>query len=111
MVRCEAPAHTGAGGKSAQHRTSWGGLPWASAGGAVDHAEQRADGHGATDGQPGFELFEAPVVHADLASAAAFAAAHEDRPAAAVEIELVEVERFLDAQPSAPQDDDQRASA
>src|SRR4051812_23237136 len=64
-------------------------------------------GMGATDGQPGLELFEAPVVHADLAAAAAFATAHENRAAATVEIELVEIERFLNAQTGAPKDDDQ----
>src|SRR3954451_3587820 len=103
--------NAGAGGESAQHGARRCGLPGAPAGGAVDDAEQGSDGHGAADGQPGFELFEARVVHADLASAAAFATAHEDRPAAAVKIELVETERFLNTQPSAPEDDDQRASA
>src|SRR3954452_19129962 len=61
------------------------------------------------DSQPGFELLEAPVVHADLATAPAFAAPDQHGPAAAVEIELVEVQRLLDAQPGAPEDNDQRA--
>src|SRR4051812_12366813 len=63
----------------------------------------------ASDGQPGFELFEAPVVHPDFTAAAAFAAPDQDRATAAVEIELGEIERFLDAKPGAPEDNDQRA--
>src|SRR3954454_14697485 len=77
--------------------------------GAVDHAEQGADGHGPADGQPAFELLKAPVVHANLATAAAFAAPDQYGPAAAVEIELVEVQGLLDAQSGAPEDNDQRA--
>src|SRR4051794_19497243 len=111
LVRGKAPAYAGAGGESAQHRASWCGLPRAPARGAVDDAEQGSDGHRAADGQPGFELFQAPVVHPDLAAASAFAAAHEDRSAAAFKIEFVEIERLLDAQSGAPEDDDQRASA
>src|SRR4051812_7439598 len=60
-----------------------GGLPGAPTGGAVDDAEQRADGHGPADGQPALELLKAPVVHADLATAAAFAAPDQYGPAAA----------------------------
>jgi hypothetical protein len=85
------------------------GLPRTPARRAVDDAEEWADGHGAAHGHPWFELFEPPIVHADLAPAAAFAAADEDRAAAAVEVELVEVQRFLDAQSGAPEDDNQRA--
>jgi hypothetical protein len=111
LVRGEAPAYASAGGESAQHGAGWGGLPASSAGEAVDHAEQGSDGHGAADSQPGFELFEAPVVHPDLAAPAAFPAANENGAPATVAIELVEVERFLDAQSGAPEDDDQRTGA
>jgi len=111
LVRREASADTGAGGESAQHGARRSGVPGTPAGGAVDDAEQRADGHGAADGQPGFELFEAPVVHADFPAPAALAVTHEDRAAAAVEDELGEIERFLDAQAGAPEDDDQRTGA
>src|SRR4051794_15264352 len=110
-MRGEAPTYPGARGESSQHRARWSGLPWPSAGGAVDDAEQGSDGHGAADVRPGFELLEAPVVHADLTASAALASAHQDRAAAAVEIELIEIERVLDAQPRAPEDADQRASA
>jgi hypothetical protein len=50
-------------------------------------------------------LPEAPVVYAHLAPTAAFAAAHEDRAAAAVQIQFVDIERFLDAQVGAPEND------
>jgi hypothetical protein len=39
----------------------------------------------------GLELVEGPVVHADFAAAAALAAAHQDRAAPWVEIELAEI--------------------
>ena len=55
------------------------------------------------------ELFPGPVVHADLAAAAALAAADEHCAAAGVEVGLGERERFVDAQPGAPEHDDQPA--
>ena len=39
----------------------------------------------------------------------ALAAAHRQRPAAGIEVALAERERLLDAQPAAPEHDDQRA--
>jgi hypothetical protein len=51
------------------------------------------------------------LVAADLAAAVALATADEDRSAAAVKIELVEIKRFMDAQSGAPEDHDQRAGA
>src|SRR4051794_29366764 len=98
-----------ASGESAQHGASGGGLPRSPAGGAVDHAEQRSAGHGAAHVESGPELLEAAVVHFDLAAAAAFAAPDQDRATAAVEIELVEVERFLNAQAGTPEHNDQPA--
>jgi hypothetical protein len=52
---------------------------------------------------------QAPGVHADLAASASFAAADEQRAAALIEIGLCEGQRFVDAQPGPPQDDDQGA--
>jgi hypothetical protein len=52
-----------------------------------------------------------PLVHPDLATPAALSIAHQHRPAPAVEVVLGEPERFLDAQPGAPQDDDHRLHA
>ena len=57
------------------------------------------------------KLLPGPVVHADFAAAAALAAADEDCAAAGVEVGFGERERFVDAQPGAPEHDDQPAQA
>jgi hypothetical protein len=49
--------------------------------------------------------------HADLPAPAALAAAHEHRAAARIEVALAERERFVDAQPGAPQHDNERPQA
>jgi len=41
-------------------------------------------------------LFEAPVVHADLAASAALAAPHEHRTSAPVKVQLGQIKRLLD---------------
>jgi hypothetical protein len=56
-------------------------------------------------------VFPAPLVHADLASAAALAAADQQRAAALVEVVLCQRERLLQPQPGAPEDDDNRPQA
>src|SRR5215211_2395013 len=61
--------------------------------------------------QPRAELFPAPLVHADFASAATLAAADQDRSAPVVEVVLCERECFLDAQAGGPEDDDHRSHA
>ena len=53
------------------------------------------------------ELLPAPRVGADLAASSAFAVADQERAAALIEVGLAERERFVDAQPGAPQDHDQ----
>ena len=111
LVRREAAPDAGPGGAPGSAARAADGVTTASAGGAVDDAEQRPDRHRLARSQPGLELFPGPVVHADLAAAAALAAAHEDRAAARVEVELGERERFVDAQPGAPEHDDQRRAA
>jgi hypothetical protein len=83
--------------------------PGAAAGRSRRDAEQRTDGQLDADGQPLLELLPGPVVHADFAAAASLAAADEDRAAAGVEVCLGERERFADAQPCAPEHDDQPA--
>jgi hypothetical protein len=55
------------------------------------------------------ELLPGPVVHADLAAATALTAADEHCAAVGVEVSLAEGERFVDAQPGAPEDHDQTA--
>jgi hypothetical protein len=88
-----------------------GGVPGATSRAAVDDAEQRADGRRLARLQPRLELFEAPVVHADLAAAATLAATHKHRPTPRVEVNLRQIERLLDSQTGAPEHDDQRAPA
>src|SRR5512133_1086801 len=60
-------------------------------------------------GEPRSQLLPTPGVHPDLAAPAALAVAHHQRPARGVQVALAERERFLNAQPAAPQHDDQRA--
>src|SRR5215210_4327189 len=59
--------------------------------------------------EPGRELLPGPVVHADLAAAAALAAPHQQRAAARVQVGLGERERLADPQAGSPQHDDQAA--
>jgi hypothetical protein len=55
------------------------------------------------------ELLPGPVVHADLAAAAALAAPHQQRSAARIEVGLGKRERLADPQAGAPEHDDQAA--
>jgi hypothetical protein len=57
----------------------------------------RRDRQRGAGGEPGAQLFPAPVVHADLAPAAALAAADQHGSAPVLEIVLGERERLLDA--------------
>lgn len=56
-----------------------------------------------------FDSAKAPLVHADLPSAPALAAADEDRATVGIEVTLAERERLLDAKPATPKDDDHGA--
>jgi hypothetical protein len=73
---------------------------------AVDDAEQRPDGQLDQRPQPRRELPPGPVVHADLAAAAALAAPHQQRTAPPIELGLGECERLVNAKAGAPQHDD-----
>jgi hypothetical protein len=57
------------------------------------------------------QLLPPPSVHADLAPAATLAAAHEQRPARRIEVTLAQHEHLLNAQPAAPEHDDQGPQA
>jgi hypothetical protein len=52
------------------------------------------------------QLFPRPRVHADLAALAALAATDENRAARRVEVALGQPQRFVDAQPGAPEHDE-----
>ena len=74
LVSREAAPHSGRGGGAPQLGACRRGRPVATAGRAVDDAQQRTDRELAPDVKPGLELFPSPCVHADLATAPALAA-------------------------------------
>src|SRR5215207_6002858 len=105
----EASPHAGPVGEAAELRAGGGGRPRPASRRSADDAEQRSDRQLDARLDPGRELFEGPVVHSDLAAAAALATADEQRSAACVEVGLGERERLVDAQARAPEHDDQPA--
>src|SRR3954466_13845389 len=56
--------------------------------GAVDDAERWADREMEAHVKPRLQMFPGPLIHADLAAAAALPAAHEQRASAPVEVKL-----------------------
>jgi hypothetical protein len=109
LMRRGPATHTRCGGGPAQVRASGGARPHSAAGRTIDDAEQRTDGQLESPLQPRLQFLLSPRVHTHLAAASAFAATDEQRAAAVVEIGFGERERFLNAQPCAPQNDDQPA--
>jgi hypothetical protein len=73
--------------------------------------KQRPHGQLSAGGEPGAQLFPAPVVHADLAPSRALAAADQQRPTPLIEVVLRECERPLEPRSGPPEDDDQCAQA
>jgi hypothetical protein len=108
LMRRKPASHARVGGQSAQLGTGCGGRPRTTAGGSVDHAEQRPARHLDAMLQPGVEVFEPPIVHAYLAAPLAFPVADQQGPAALVDVGLGQCEGFGDPQPAAPQHSDQR---
>jgi hypothetical protein len=108
-MRGEAASHARADRAEAQGFAGGAGGPGAPAGAAVQDTEQRAHRHLLAILQPGLDVLEAPDVRADFAPVAALAAPDQDRSAARVKAELGQRQRFLDAQPSPPEDHDQGA--
>ena len=84
-------------------------LPTPSRGRSVDHAQQRADRELAAELEPWIQVVPRPAIHADLATLDSLATTHDDRAAGTVQVALLERQCFVDAQPSAPQQHDQRA--
>jgi hypothetical protein len=78
--------------------------------GAIDDAQQRPDRYRDAQIEPRPKFVPSPSVHADLASASSLATAHEHGAAPMIEVSLGKRERLLDAQPRAPEDDDQARS-
>jgi hypothetical protein len=109
LVRGEPAPHSGCASGAPQLGARSGGWPVASTGRAVDDAEQRTDRCVASQVEPLGELFPAPCVHTDLATAPALAATNQERATALIEIAFGKSERFLDAQPGSAHDHDQSA--
>jgi hypothetical protein len=105
----EPATNPGGQGGATQLAADPRGGAWPAAGRAAQHAEQRADGQGRAELQPGIEMVPGPTVHPDLAPPAAFPGANEDRAALSVKVGLGQRERFADPQPGAPQHDDHAA--
>jgi len=102
----EAPTHPGGRGHAAQVGACGGGGPWASARCPVDNAEQRPDRELDAKVDPGPQVLPGPLVHADLAAAAALPTSHEQRASTVIEFGLVEGQRLVDAQSRSPQHHD-----
>src|ERR671915_282720 len=73
LVRREASAHSGCDGGPAHVRSSGGAGPMAATRRTVDHAEQWTDRKLDPELKPRTQFIPAPLVHADLAAAAALA--------------------------------------
>src|SRR4051794_35911443 len=81
--RCRTPAWRATRRSSERAAAAAQGRPRV---GALTTQNQRSDGQLDAHGEPGRELFEGPVVDADLAATAVLATAHEQRSAARVEV-------------------------
>jgi hypothetical protein len=111
LMRREPAPHTRPRGYPPKLVADSGAVPRPPARGAVDDAEQRPDRQLGPGGEPGAQLFPAPLVHADLAPAATLAEAHQQRAAALIEIVLGQRARLLHPQPGAPQPDNHPSQA
>jgi hypothetical protein len=72
-----------------------------------ENTEERADWEPDAQLEPWLQLVPRPRIHADFAPTSSLAATHEQRAAPVVKVGFAERERFLDAQPRAPEDHDQ----
>src|SRR5947207_9479665 len=93
----------------AKLRCGSGTRPSSPSGRPIDYAEEPPHGHLGTVLEPRAKLLPAPVVHAGLAPLAALSATDEKGTALRIETCLRQVERFVNAEPRTPQDDDQTA--
>ena len=66
LMRREPPTHAGLGGETSKLPADSSRRPCATAGRAVDDAEQRPDRQLHTVLEPAVEMLETPVIHSDL---------------------------------------------
>ena len=95
LVRGEAAAHAGSGGRSTQVGTRRGVRPVSSAGRSGHDAEQRADRKLHAYLEPRLQLLPAPRIHPHLTAPSSLPVANDQRPALRVEVGLPERKRFL----------------
>ena len=108
LVWPESAPNPGACGDPAELTAHRRGRPRSPASGAVDNAEQGSHRQLGSHGQSWAKLFPAPPVYPYLAPSAALALADLHRTTPLVEVILAQRERFLDAQPRAPEHHDHR---
>jgi hypothetical protein len=100
LVWREPAPHACADGQPAQLRADCGSRPSPPSRGSVDDAKQRPDRQLRPRDEPGAQQLPAPLVHADLAPAAALAAPDQQRSAPLVEVVLGKRESLLDTSPA-----------
>ncbi len=101
-MRRKPASHPGLGREAAQLVPDPGLWPRSPAGGTVDDAEERAERQLEPLGDPRGQLLPPPVIHPNLSATAALAVSDKQRPAARVQIALVEIERLLNPQLGPP---------
>jgi hypothetical protein len=108
LMRREAAAHAALGGELPEFAADGRGWPSATAGRAVDDAEQRSDRQLHAVLEPPVEVIETPVIHPRLAALVVLPVPDQQRPASLVDIGLAGREGFRDPRPAAPQHRDHR---
>jgi len=111
LVGREPPCHACGRGRVMQLLARGRRFPTSSGGRSVDHAQHRADRQLSADLEPGIELVPCPTVHPDLSALAALPTPDEYSAAGAVEVALLERERFADPQSRTPQQHNQRSKS
>ena len=111
LMRREPSSNSGLGGCGVELRPDAGGCPWAAAGRAAEHAEQRAGRQRFPHAEPRVELLPRPPVHAEFPALAALAVTDQDGASIRVYVALVQRECFADSQTRSPEYDDEAAQS